>query len=170
MLFAPSIFFSIRIYIKLSRPDPLASLIKKYYKVKLFSAIIWIIFWALTVYIRVLNKYNIENIIAEGIFVLVGAIFEVYYIASLYRMYLLASEGEPMQPAEIGIEMKLENTFSVEPVLNEFVIQATEIHEVKSLPTKEFIKEQTLAENQIGVIDFTVRDLGKEKLSVYDFE
>lgn len=85
-------------------------------------------------------------------------------------MYLLANDGEPMQPADIGVEMKLENTFSVEPVLNDYVIQATEIHEVKSLPTKEFVKGQTLAENQIGIVDFTVRDLKKEKLTVYDFE
>ena len=60
-----------------------------------------------------------------------------------------------MQPALPGIELKLETSIVIEPAMSRTFIQATEIYEVKSLPTKDFFIEQSLERNEkIKVVDF----------------
>lgn len=111
-----------------------------------------------------------QQITIETVFIVIDIIFEVYFLVSLYKMIKLAASGEPMQPADIGIELKLENTLNIDSAMNEDIIQATEIYAVKSLPTREYVAGQQLAENKIGIVDFTVRDLLPSQFVVVDYD
>ena len=73
-----------------------------------------------------------------------------------------------MQPALPGIEMKLETSIRIEPNMSQTFIQATEVNEVKSLPTKDFFCEQNLEKNEkVRVVDFTDK---KTKFVIEDLE
>jgi hypothetical protein len=156
LLFLPSLLLNFHLYFQFRNPDPIQRHLGRYYKLKLYSLIIWLIEWGGVIFLNWLLSKDLSTLIIESVFTMIGAGLEVYFIYTLKNIYKLAVAGEPMQPAQPGVEMKIENSINIEPVLHETIIQATEVNEVKSLPTKRFLSQQKLPPNdKVDVVDFT---------------
>ena len=158
LLFISSLILNLHLYFQFPKRSPILIHINRYYRAKLLTSILWLLEWPSFLFIAWLLSSDLSSYILESVLTLIGVLFEIYFLCTLKIIYKLAATGEPMQPALTGIELKLETTLRVEPVLNQTFIQSTEINEVRSLPTKDFLIEQTIHKNEeVRVVDFTSR-------------
>lgn len=158
-LFFISFIIFMKFYILSKNPERFLPSITLYYKYKIFATVLWSIeTLALTFTFWRLNK--IKDFYIDSIFVLIGIVTEVYFLAGLKKFWNLASVGDFTSFIKQGIRIILRRVDNVRDLPNETVVaQSSEVSEEKSYSIKEMKQTTVIPENRnIKVIDFTVKE------------